>query len=78
MIGVTTKMASLEEAPTDKPYLSAPYRITKAAENMLFRTWARDPAAQDVTFLLVHPGHVKTEMGEAGGRKVGGWVGGLL
>jgi hypothetical protein len=31
-----------------------------------------------VTFLLVHPGHVKTEMGEAGGRKVGemppGWL----
>lgn len=36
----------------------------------LFRTWARDPAAKDAIFLLVHPGHVKTEMGEAGGRKV--------
>lgn len=34
VIGITTKMASLEEAPTDKPYISAPYRITKAAENM--------------------------------------------
>lgn len=97
VVGITTKMASLEEAPTDKvgrhtketgtrrfrlifhlfylidsskQYISAPYRLTKAAENMLFRTWARDPSAKDVTFLLVHPGHVKTEMGEAGGRKV--------
>jgi hypothetical protein len=34
VIGVTTKMASLEEATTDKPYISAGYRITKAAENM--------------------------------------------
>lgn len=34
VIGVTTKMASLEEATADKPYISAGYRITKAAENM--------------------------------------------
>ena len=34
VIGVTTKMASLEEATSDKPYISAGYRITKAAENM--------------------------------------------
>ena len=35
----------------------------------VFRVWSRDPSAKDVTFLLVHPGHVKTEMGEAGGRE---------
>lgn len=34
VIGVTTNMASLEEATADKPYISAGYRITKAAENM--------------------------------------------
>jgi len=34
VIGVTTKMASLEEGTSDKPYISAGYRITKAAENM--------------------------------------------
>ncbi len=69
VIGITSKMGSIEEAIGDKPYISAPYRITKAAENMLFRVWARDPAAKDATFLLVHPGHVKTQMGESGSRE---------
>jgi NAD(P)-dependent dehydrogenase (short-subunit alcohol dehydrogenase family) len=34
VVGVTSKMGSMEEAMGDKPYLSAGYRVSKAAENM--------------------------------------------
>lgn len=57
VVAISTKMGSLSAAGK-KPYLSAPYRITKAAENMAIRLWARDPAASGVTYVMLHPGHV--------------------
>lgn len=48
VVAISTKLASMQQAGK-KEYLSAPYRISKAAENMLMRCWARDPAAQGVS-----------------------------
>jgi hypothetical protein len=36
VVGITSKMGSLE-AVGEKEYTSAPYRVSKAAENMLIR-----------------------------------------
>jgi hypothetical protein len=44
-----TKMASLTMMDKDVPYTSAPYRISKAAETALIRSWVRDPTAKGVS-----------------------------
>jgi len=42
------------------------YRISKAALNQLFRTMAADLRAQGLTFVVISPGWVKTDMGGSG------------
>lgn len=47
------------------------YRISKAALNMMGVLYAIDPFVKDngVKMLIIHPGHVKTDMGSAGGQQ---------
>lgn len=44
------------------------YRASKSALNQLFRSFAARHADDPRTLLLVHPGHVQTELGGAGAR----------
>ncbi len=67
---ISSERGSLAHAVEDADGMS-PYRISKAALNMLAVGVSRDPvleAAGGVKVLCMHPGWVKTDMGEAGGR----------
>lgn len=61
VVNMTTRMASLCEAGLDEHAISYEYRISKVALNMATRCVARE--FPDLTFLLLHPGWVKTRMG---------------
>eukprot|EP00051_Salpingoeca_urceolata_P013869 m.175575 g.175575 ORF g.175575 m.175575 type:complete len:273 (-) comp17921_c0_seq13:30-848(-) len=45
------------------------YRTSKAALNMMTKTFAGDFAKSGMCFAMVHPGWVDTDMGSSGGRK---------
>ena len=47
------------------------YRISKAALNMMSVLYAIDPLVKDngAKVLIIHPGHVRTDMGSAGGQQ---------
>lgn len=64
---LSSRLASIEQA-SGGGYTS--YRASKAAVNMLAATYVADGAvkAAGVRCLLVHPGWVQTDMGNAGGR----------
>ncbi|BBB30476.1 SDR family oxidoreductase [Neptunomonas japonica] len=55
----TSKMASL----TVNGARAYAYRSSKTALNMAVRCFAKDQEAQGISCLLLHPGHVKTDMG---------------
>ncbi|WP_293268603.1 SDR family oxidoreductase [Neptunomonas sp.] len=55
----TSKMASLAVNGA-RAYA---YRSSKTALNMAVRCFAKDQEAQDISCLLLHPGHVRTDMG---------------
>ena len=60
IMSVTSQMGSIEDNTSGGSYA---YRASKAALNMLMRSFARDVAARGVTAFVVHPGWVKTDMG---------------
>jgi NAD(P)-dependent dehydrogenase (short-subunit alcohol dehydrogenase family) len=55
----TSKMASLAVNGA-RAYA---YRSSKTALNMAVRCFAKDQEAQEISCLLLHPGHVRTDMG---------------
>ncbi|SIS69151.1 SDR family oxidoreductase [Neptunomonas antarctica] len=55
----TSKMASL----TVNGAGAYAYRSSKTALNMAVRCFAQDKKSQEISCLLLHPGHVKTDMG---------------
>lgn len=60
VVFITSIMGSIEDNQSGGSY---PYRISKAALNMLGRTFAEEYRAEDVHALLLHPGWVQTRMG---------------
>lgn len=60
VVFITSLMGSIEDNQSGGAY---PYRISKAALNMLGRTFAEDYRSRDVHALLLHPGWVQTRMG---------------
>lgn len=59
MIAISSRMGSI--ADSSGGYLG--YRASKAALNAAWRTLALDWRGQPVTFAMLHPGWVKTDMG---------------
>lgn len=60
VVFITSLMGSIEDNRSGGSY---PYRISKAALNMLGRTFAVDYRSRDIHALLLHPGWVQTRMG---------------
>jgi len=64
IVNVSSLLGSIENNSSgDK----ASYRISKAAVNMATKTFGCE--LEDFIVVSVHPGHVNTDMGSAGGRK---------
>ena len=62
VVQVTSRMGSIGDNGMGGYYA---YRASKAALNMLTRSFARDMAAEGYTCVVVHPGWVRTDMGGA-------------
>lgn len=60
---ISSIMGSLDFATSS---FATPYRTSKAALNMAMKCVAHDLSAKGITMLLLHPGHVETEMGGKG------------
>lgn len=60
VVFITSLMGSIEDNRSGGSY---PYRISKAALNMLGRTLAEDYRSEGIYVLLLHPGWVQTRMG---------------
>ena len=60
---ITSQLASIEDTAGGWGLI---YRTSKAALNMAMRTAAATLAEQGVTTLVLHPGHVETDMGGKG------------
>lgn len=60
VVFITSLMGSIEDNRSGGSY---PYRISKAALNMLGRTFAEDHRSEGIHALLLHPGWVQTRMG---------------
>lgn len=60
VVFVTSILGSIEDNRSGGSY---PYRISKAALNMLGRTFAEDYRSEGIYALLLHPGWVRTRMG---------------
>lgn len=60
VVFVTSLMGSIEDNRSGGSY---PYRISKAALNMLGRTFAEDYRSEGIYALILHPGWVQTRMG---------------
>ncbi|MFP4687521.1 MAG: SDR family oxidoreductase [bacterium] len=65
IIFITSLMGSIEDNRSGGAY---PYRISKAALNMLGKTIAEDYKNHGIYTLLLHPGWVKTRMGGPGAK----------
>ena len=57
---ISSIMGSLDFATSS---FAMPYRTSKAALNMAMKCVAHDLAKKGITTLLLHPGHVETDMG---------------
>jgi len=64
VLNISSSVGSIEE---NKQGNYGAYRISKAAQNQLTRTFAVE--LKDVCFYAIHPGHVDTDMGTVGGQK---------
>ena len=64
VVNVSSNLASIAD---NRSGGSTAYRCSKAALNMLTKTFAVD--CPEVTFLSLHPGWVQTDMGSRYGRK---------
>ncbi len=60
VVHVTSKMGSLTDNTSGGAY---GYRMSKAALNMACRSMAIDHASDGITFIVVNPGWVQTDMG---------------
>lgn len=60
VVFVTSLMGSIEDNRSGGSY---PYRVSKAALNMLGKTLAEDLRAEGIFVAILHPGWVKTRMG---------------
>lgn len=60
IINMTSKVGSMEDNSSGGRY---PYRISKAALNMVTKNLSVDLKADDILSVCLHPGYVKTEMG---------------
>jgi NAD(P)-dependent dehydrogenase (short-subunit alcohol dehydrogenase family) len=58
-VNVSTMMASIRTAGSD----NMPYRVSKAALNMVTRVKARQLAHEGFCVVALHPGWVRTDMG---------------
>jgi len=63
LITISSMMGSIAQAGGGSDYI---YRSSKAAVNMVMRTFSGDPLARDLIVANFHPGWVQTEMGGAG------------
>jgi NAD(P)-dependent dehydrogenase (short-subunit alcohol dehydrogenase family) len=68
---MTSSLGSYTHAAEKAEGSTVAYRVSKAALNMLAVLFATDPSSVDngVKTMIVHPGHVKTDMGLAGGQE---------
>jgi len=66
VMNISSLMGSISYAQSHGSYRGPLYRCSKAAQNML--TACQALQYPHVTFLMVHPGWVQTDMGGAGGR----------
>lgn len=62
VINISSQMGSIEQASKD----AIPYRISKAAVNMLSRSQALSYEADGIITVAMHPGWVRTDMGGSG------------
>ncbi|KAL0076964.1 4-dihydrotrisporin dehydrogenase [Phycomyces blakesleeanus] len=60
IVNVTSALGSLSLATTGTV---VSYRVAKAAENMLTRTWAAHLKKEDFTVVSLHPGWARTDLG---------------
>lgn len=65
VVFVTSLMGSVDDNRSGGSY---PYRVSKAALNMLGKTFHEDYADEGIHSLLLHPGWVKTRMGGSGAK----------
>ena len=61
---ISSRMGSIGDNTSGDAY---GYRASKAAENMISVTLARDLAKENILSLALHPGHIRTRMGGSGG-----------
>lgn len=66
VINISSQLGSIAKTQSSGAFRSATYRCSKAAQNML--TVCMSLQYPHITFLMVHPGWVQTDMGGAGGR----------
>jgi NAD(P)-dependent dehydrogenase (short-subunit alcohol dehydrogenase family) len=65
VVFMTSLMGSVEDNRSGGSY---PYRISKAALNMLGKTFSEDYSEQDIYTAILHPGWVQTRMGGEGAK----------
>ncbi len=63
VVNISTNLASMARTGVDDPPGWYDYRASKAALNMLTRCLAAEFGSQKFTFVALHPGWVKTDMG---------------
>ena len=71
IVNISSLLGSIQNTFNNENCLGdkASYRISKAANNMVTRTFAAELNKDCFTVVAMHPGHVNTDMGSAGGRK---------
>ncbi len=68
IVNITSQMGSIEQASGN----AVPYRISKAALNMLTKNQAVSYASDGIIAVAMHPGWVRTDMGGSGAPGFGG------
>ena len=63
IINISTKVASIADNAKGGIY---PYRASKVALNMVSKNLSIEFGSKGILIALLHPGHVKTDMGVAG------------
>ncbi|GAB7342538.1 hypothetical protein MBLNU457_g0719t2 [Dothideomycetes sp. NU457] len=63
VVNVSTALASISWADRWPNVPTSAYKVSKTALNMLNKHWAMEYADKGFTFLLLSPGHLKTDLG---------------